>query len=101
MERLSYGMVGGDLDSFIGNVHRQANSFDPRVKLVCGAFSLYDDKNALCGETFDVDPSRIYFDWHDMVRAEAARPDKIDFVSVCTPNHLHFEICKAFSFMPR
>lgn len=96
MDRLNYGMVGGDLKSFIGNVHRQANALDPRVRLVSGCFSRHEDKNNECGETFGVDPSRLYTDWRDMVKAESLREDRIDFVSVCTPNHLHYEVCKAF-----
>ena len=96
MDRLTYGMVGGDLKSFIGNVHRQANALDPRVKLVSGCFSRHEDKNNDCGDTFGIDRTRLFTDWREMLKNEAAREDKIDFVSVCTPNHLHYEVCKAF-----
>lgn len=90
-------MVGGDLGSFIGNVHRSAMMLDPRVRLVSGCFSRHAEKNAACGERFDIDPSRLYTDWREMVKAEAARgEDKIDFVSVCTPNYVHYEVCREF-----
>lgn len=97
MKRLKYGMIGGDLQSFIGNVHRSAISLDPRVKLVSGCFSRKDEKNKACGDTFGIDPSRLFTDWREMLRHEQTLgEDKIDFVSVCTPNHLHYEVCKAF-----
>ena len=87
-------MVGGDLGSFIGNVHRSAMMLDPRVRLVSGCFSRHAEKNAACGERFDIDPSRLYTDWREMVKAEAARgEDKIDFASVCTPHCVHYEVC--------
>lgn len=96
-KKLTCGMVGGDLSSFIGNVHRCAMQLDPRVRLVSGCFSRHADKNAACGEQFDIDPSRLYTDWREMAKAEAARgEDKIDFVSVCTPNYVHYEVCREF-----
>ena len=90
-------MVGGDLNSFIGNVHRSALQLDPRVKLVSGCFSRHEDKNNACGEMFGIEPERLFTDWREMARAEAARGEgKIDFVSVCTPNHIHYEVCREF-----
>lgn len=90
-------MVGGDLNSFIGNVHRSALQLDPRVKLVSGCFSRHEDKNNACGEMFGIEPEHLFTDWREMARAEAARGEgKIDFVSVCTPNHIHYEVCREF-----
>lgn len=94
---LKYGMIGGDLNSFIGGVHRTALRIDNGAELVCGSFSRNDEKNRLCGEKHHVDPSRLYTDWKELLQAEIDKgDDRIDFVSVCTPNHLHYEICKAF-----
>lgn len=93
---LKYGMVGGDLQSFIGGVHRTALRMDPGVELVCGSFSRNADKNLSCGDMYGVSRERLYADWREMLRAESAREDKIDFVAICTPNHLHYEMCKAF-----
>lgn len=94
---LRYGMIGGDLQSFIGGVHRTAIGMEPGVSLVSGCFSRNEEKNALCGKTYGVDPTRLYTDWREMARMEGARTeDRLDFVSICTPNHLHYEVCKAF-----
>ena len=93
---LRYGMIGGDLQSFIGGVHRTALRMDPGVELVCGCFSRNEEKNRDCGDMYDVSRDRIYTDWREMLRVECAREDKIDFVAVCTPNHLHYEVCREF-----
>lgn len=93
MNRIRYGMVGGDLKALIGEVHRKGIAFDPRAELVCGCFSADKDLNVECAEHYNVDKNRVYFDYKDMVAGEAG---KIDFVVVCTPNFLHYEISKAF-----
>lgn len=94
---LKYGMVGGDLHSFIGGVHRTALRMDPGVELVCGCFSRNAEKNNACGEVYGVDQSRLYSDWQAMLEAECARTeDRIDFVTICTPNYMHYEVCKAY-----
>lgn len=93
---LNYGMVGGDLKAFIGEVHRKAINFDTRAKLVAGAFS---SDLKLAKETaiaYGVDPSRTYDNYLEMAEKESLREDKIDFVSICTPNFLHYEIAKTF-----
>lgn len=35
---ISFGIVDGGLDSFIGNIHRKAAELDGSLKLVCGVF---------------------------------------------------------------
>jgi predicted dehydrogenase len=93
MKQVQYGMIGGDLKALIGEVHRKGLSFDPRAELVCGCFSAIDELNVECGDFYNVDRSRIYFDYEKMAQAEAG---KIDFVAICTPNHIHYEIAKTF-----
>ncbi len=93
MERIQYGMVGGDLKALIGEVHRKGLAFDPRAQLVCGCFSAIDELNVECAEYYNVDKSRVYFDYKEMAQKEAG---KIDFVAICTPNFVHYEISKAF-----
>ena len=93
---LRYGMVGGDLQSFIGGVHRTALRMDPGVELVSGCFSRNAEKNLACGDMYGVSHDRLFTDWREMLKAEAAREDKIDFVAICTPNHLHYEVCREF-----
>ena len=93
MEKIRYGMVGGDLHALIGEVHRKALAFDPRVELVCGSFSAEDDLNIECADAYGIPHDRVYYDYKEMAEKEA---DKIDFVIVCTPNNLHYSISKAF-----
>ena len=95
-ENITYGMVGGDVNAFIGKVHRGAIAFEPYTTLAAGCFSTHADKNKLTAETFHVDPSRTYDNFREMAQKEAKRPDKIDFVVICSPNNTHYEIAKEF-----
>ena len=93
---VKYGMVGGDIKAFIGDVHRKAINFDTRAELVAGCFSIDQDLNIATGEEYCVDPSRVYKTYQEMAEIEAGRADGIDFVSITVPNHVHYEVCKAF-----
>lgn len=95
-EFLRYGMVGGDLKAFIGEVHRKAINFDTRAKLVAGCFSVNPEYAKETAEAYHVDPSRSYADYKEMAEKESAREDGIDWVSICTPNFLHYAIAKEF-----
>ena len=95
-KRLTYGMVGGDLKAFIGEVHRKAINFDTRATLVAGAFSIDPKLAEECADAYNVDPSRRYKDYKEMAKKESEREDSIDWVSICTPNFLHYEIAKEF-----
>lgn len=98
---LKYGMVGGSIYAFIGEVHRKAINFDTRAELVCGCFSNVPAENEDTAKAYGIAPSRTYADYKEMARAEAAREDGIDFVSICTPNFLHYEIAKELGFYTR
>ncbi len=91
-------MVGGSLDAFIGNVHRMAMRLDGQVELVAGAFSSSSEKSRLTGEGLFLDPRRVYADYHTMAAAEAKLPaeERIDFVSVVTPNRIHAAVATTF-----
>lgn len=96
--KLRYGMVGGGPGAFIGEVHRMAASLDGHMELVAGAFSSSKEKSDLMGKKLQIDSNRVYGSFKEMAEAEAKLPkeERIDFVSVVTPNHLHFPVCKAF-----
>ena len=91
-------MVGGGRDAFIGGVHRMAARLDGRIELVAGAFSSDAAKSRASGEDLGLDPSRVYPDYETMAAAEAKLPEseRIDFVSIVTPNHVHFPPAKTF-----
>jgi predicted dehydrogenase len=96
--KLRMGMVGGGRDAFIGAVHRRAAMFDGGVELVAGAFASTREKSRASGRDLYLPDSRIYGSWQEMVEAESRLPEeeRIDFVSIVTPNHLHFPIAKGF-----
>ena len=94
--KLRMGMVGGGRGAFIGAVHRMAVNLDGQIELVAGAFSSDPEKSRLSGEDFFLDPERVYGSYQEMAEKEAAREDKIDFVSIVVQNHLHVPVAKAF-----
>ena len=98
VRRLRMGMVGGGPGAFIGDAHRRAACIDGGVELVAGAFAADAARSRRKGAELGLDPGRAYASYADMVEGERARPAdaRIDFVSVVTPNHLHFAIAKAF-----
>ncbi|MDA7920925.1 Gfo/Idh/MocA family oxidoreductase [Verrucomicrobiales bacterium] len=94
--KLRMGMVGGGRGAFIGQVHRMAANLDGKIDLVAGCFSSTPEKSKLSGEDFFVDPDRAYGSYQEMAEKEAAREDKIDFVSIVVQNFLHFDVAKTF-----
>lgn len=94
--KLRYGMVGGSLNSFIGVVHRHAIAIEETAVLTSGCFSSHKDKNRECAEFYNLDEDRVYKDYREMAEKESLRDDKIDFVSIVTPNAVHYEIAKTF-----
>ena len=91
-------MVGGGPGAFIGAVHHRAATLDGMATLVAGAFSSDAARSREQGATYGLAPDRTYASFEDMARCEAALPadERIDFVSIVTPNHLHFQVAKAF-----
>lgn len=89
-------MVGGSLDAFIGNVHRMAAALDGQIELVCGAFSSQPTKSKQTGEALFLAAKRVYDSFEEMILKEKALPqgERMDFVSIVTPNHLHFAPAK-------
>ena len=90
-------MVGGGRGAFIGAVHRIAANIDGQIELVAGAFSSDAEKSRLSGADLYLNPSRVYASFNDMVAGEAKLPadQRIDFVSIVTPNHVHFPAARA------
>ena len=86
------GMVGGGPGSFIGAVHRMAANLDGQIELVCGCFSASPEKSLGAGRALYLPDERIYASYQEMMEREAALPEgeRMDFVSIVTPNHVHF-----------
>jgi predicted dehydrogenase len=92
--RLRAGIVGGGRGAFIGAIHRIAAELDGQATLVAGAMSADPENAQASARAWFLE--RSYDTYTQMARAEAARPDGIDFVIVATPNHLHWPVAKAF-----
>jgi len=91
---LRMGMIGGGLGAFIGPVHRRAAELDGNIRLVAGAFSRSADTSRASGLAYGIAPERTYPDYRTMLAEEARRPDGIQFVSIVTPNDMHFAIAR-------
>jgi len=93
---IKYGMVGGGPGSFIGDVHRRAIALDGKIELVAGSFSNIEEEVFQTGHELGLDEDRMYITYQEMAEKEAAREDGIDFVTIVTPNFLHYPVAKAF-----
>jgi predicted dehydrogenase len=97
--KLRMGLIGGGQGAFIGRVHATAAILDNRAVLVAGALSSDPARAKASAPDYDIKPERAYGSYQEMVAAEQKLPatERIDFVSVATPNHTHFEIARAFA----
>ncbi|QDT30858.1 Gfo/Idh/MocA family protein [Thalassoglobus polymorphus] len=95
--KLNMALVGGGQGSFIGRVHNVAAILDNRAQLVAGALSSNPERAKASAPFYDISPDRAYGSFQELVDTEAALPEgqRVDFVSIATPNHTHFEVAKA------
>src|ERR1041384_6927539 len=94
--RIRYGMVGGGRGAFIGAVHRIAAAMDQQIELACGAFSSDPDRSRCSGGDLFLPADRCYGTFGEMIQAEAMLPEdeRMDFISIVTPNNMHFPPAK-------
>ena len=97
--KLKMGMVGGGRDAFIGAVHRSAALMDGKIEFISGALSSDPEKAKSSAQDLRINKDRSYGTWQEMVEQESKLPEgeRIDFVSIVTPNFLHFPVAKAFA----
>jgi predicted dehydrogenase len=93
---LRLGMVGGGEGAYIGNIHRISARLDNGFRLVAGAFDVDAERGKRFASTLGIDESRSYGNYQAMLETERNRADRVDAVAICTPNHTHFQIAKAF-----
>lgn len=95
--KLRMALVGGGQGSFIGRVHCTAAVLDNRAALVAGALSSNPEKAKASASDYDIPASRAYGSVKELIEGELKLPadQRIDFLSVATPNHTHYEIAKA------
>jgi len=91
--KLRMAMIGGGRDAFIGAIHRIAINMDGQVDIVAGALSVNPEIAIASGHDIFLHEERIYTDYKTMLEKEAAMPKdkRIDFVSIVTPNFVHFD----------
>ena len=96
--KLKMGMVGGGKDAFIGAVHRNAALMDGKVEFVAGALSSDPEKAKASAQDLLINEERSYGSWQEMIDKESKLPpgECIDFVSIVTPNYLHYQISLGF-----
>lgn len=96
--RLRMGMVGGGKGAFIGGVHRMAARLDDQIEFIAGALSSDPARALESGRELGLHDDRNYPSWEAMLQGELARSpsERVDFVSIVTPNDLHFPIALAF-----
>ncbi|WNJ21249.1 Gfo/Idh/MocA family oxidoreductase [Pontibacter sp. G13] len=94
--KMRMGMVGGGIGAFIGAVHRMAAALDGQIELVCGAFSSNPERSKASGAELMLPADRVYGSFEEMILKEKELPEgeRMDFVSIVTPNHMHFPPAK-------
>ncbi|MFN5997361.1 MAG: Gfo/Idh/MocA family protein [Paracoccaceae bacterium] len=96
MAKLNWGMIGGGEGSQIGPAHRLGALADGHFAMVAGALDHRPDVGREYAQRLGIAPDRAYGDWTEMLAGERNRPDRVDLVTVATPNSTHFQITKAF-----
>ncbi len=96
MNKLKWGMIGGGEGSQIGPAHRLGSGLDGLFDFCAGALDHRPEEGRKYGQSLGLDSDRAYGSWQEMLEGERNRDDKIDLVTVATPNSTHFEITNAF-----
>jgi len=94
--KLNWGMIGGGEGSQIGPAHRLGAQADGNFSLCAGALDADPEKGRAYAQRLGVAPDRAYGNWREMLAGERGRDDRVDLVTVATPNSTHFEITRAF-----
>ncbi|WP_179380729.1 Gfo/Idh/MocA family protein [Jannaschia marina] len=96
MAKLNWGMIGGGEGSQIGPAHRLGAGLDGELAFVAGALDHRPEEGRAYGQRLGLDADRAYGSWQEMLEGERGRDDRVDLVTVATPNATHFEITRAF-----
>lgn len=94
--RLRWGLIGGGEDSQVGGIHRIAAGLDGAFDFVAGALDIDPGRGRAFAMRLGAAEDRAYGDWQEMLAGESGRPDRLDLVTVATPNNSHYPITKAF-----
>ncbi len=95
-DKIRLGLIGGGLSSFIGIVHRVAAYMGENYVLTGGVFDVDFDKGNQFAAQLELDAARSYPSLEIFIEKELAlaQEERIQVVSILTPNFLHFEMAK-------
>jgi len=96
MTKLNWGMIGGGEGSQIGPAHRLGSGLDAEFAFVAGALDHRPEAGRDYGQRLGLAADRAYGSWQEMLESEQNRPDRVDLVTIATPNATHFEITRAY-----
>lgn len=96
MAKLNWGLIGGGEGSQIGPAHRLSAALDGAFAFVAGALDHRPDAGRAYGQRLGLAPDRSYGDWREMLEGESVRADRVDLVTIATPNATHYEIAREF-----
>ncbi len=96
MKKIKLGMIGGGLGAFIGDAHRRASRICNDYELLGGVFDVDYEKSKEFAKQEGIDLNRCYASLDDLIIGELALPeeDRIQAVSIVTPNFLHYSFAK-------
>lgn len=89
---LNVGLIGGGKGAFIVHPHQRAIHFDGTRRVVAGA--LFPDPKIALEEAANWPyPIKGYGSYDEMIKAQASLPEeeRLDYVLIVTPNHVHFD----------
>ena len=95
MAKLKWGLIGGGEGSQIGPAHRLGAGLDGLFEFVAGALDHRAEEGRDYGRRLGLSEDRSYGNWQDLIAGERRRDDRVDLVTVATPNATHFEIAKS------
>ena len=96
MSKIRLGILGGGGDSLIGVLHRVASHMFDRYEITGGVFNPDFKENIKFAKHIGVNTDRVYIDFDTFIEEEIKKSveDRIEVVSVLTPNFLHFPMAK-------
>jgi len=94
--KIRLGILGGGGDSLIGVLHRVASSMYDQFQIVGGVFNPIWEDNIDFVEKIGLPTNRVYIDFDTLIEEELKLPEeeRMQVVSILTPNFLHFPMAK-------
>jgi predicted dehydrogenase len=94
MGKLKVGLIGGGgAGNFFGHVHKRAIVLDNSRELVAGALRSDPDAALEAAGEYDVTG---YASYEALLEAVKTGEEKLDYVTIVTPNHAHYAPAKVF-----